>query len=42
MDAAAEDASRVDVDSEMRAMTPEELLGQDLEAGDEVETLRNR
>nr|XP_040053940.1 cardiomyopathy-associated protein 5 [Gasterosteus aculeatus aculeatus]XP_040053941.1 cardiomyopathy-associated protein 5 [Gasterosteus aculeatus aculeatus] len=41
MDAAAEDASRVDVDSEMRAMTPEELLGQDLEAGDEVETLRN-
>ncbi|KAM8827897.1 uncharacterized protein AB9W97_004138 isoform 1-T3 [Spinachia spinachia] len=41
MDEQTEDVSRVDVDSEMRAMTPEEIIGQDFEASDEVETLRN-
>ncbi|XP_037340828.2 cardiomyopathy-associated protein 5 [Pungitius pungitius] len=41
MDTPAEDVSRVDVDAEMRAMTPEEIAVKDLEAGDEVETLRN-
>ncbi|XP_068430442.1 cardiomyopathy-associated protein 5 isoform X2 [Clinocottus analis] len=41
MDALTEDASRADVDSEMRAMTPEDITGLYLEAGDEVEILRN-
>lgn len=44
MDALTEEAGRadVDVDAEMTALTPEDVTGQNLEASDEVENLRNR
>lgn len=42
MDTLTEDVSRADLDSEMRVLTPEDITGRDLEAGDEVELLRNR
>lgn len=42
MDALTEDGARADVDAEMTALTPEDVTGQSLEGGDEVENLRNR
>ncbi|XP_037608197.1 cardiomyopathy-associated protein 5 [Sebastes umbrosus] len=41
MDALTEEAGRADVDAEMTALTPEDVTGQNLEASDEVENLRN-
>ncbi|XP_008286807.1 cardiomyopathy-associated protein 5 [Stegastes partitus] len=41
MDAVMEDLVRSDVDAEMTVLTPEDITGQNLDAGDEVETLRN-
>ena len=42
MDALTEEVAPSDVDPEMTALTPEDFTGQNLEASDEVENLRNR
>ncbi|KAK5901146.1 hypothetical protein CgunFtcFv8_026045 [Champsocephalus gunnari] len=41
MDALTEEVAPLDVDPEMTALTPEDFTGQNLEASDEVENLRN-
>ncbi|XP_033951276.1 calpastatin [Pseudochaenichthys georgianus] len=41
MDALTEELAPLDVDPEMTALTPEDFTGQNLEASDEVENLRN-
>ncbi|KAL3041946.1 hypothetical protein OYC64_020007 [Pagothenia borchgrevinki] len=41
MDALTEEVAPSDVDPEMTALTPEDFTGQNLEASDEVENLRN-
>ncbi|XP_023128816.2 cardiomyopathy-associated protein 5 [Amphiprion ocellaris] len=41
MDTVTEDFARSDVDAEMTVLTPEDITGQNVDAGDEVETLRN-
>lgn len=42
MDTLTEDFARSDVDTEMTVLQPEDITEQNLEAGDEVENLRNR
>lgn len=42
MDTLTEDFARSDVDTEMTVLQPEDVAEQNLEAGDEVENLRNR
>lgn len=42
MDALTEDVARSDMDTEMTALTPEDITEQNLEGSDEVEILRNR
>lgn len=42
MDTLTEDFVRSDVDTDMTVLQPEDITEQNLEAGDEVENLRNR
>lgn len=42
MDTVTEDFARSDVDAEMTVLTPEDITEQNIDAGDEVENLRNR
>lgn len=42
MDTLTVDFGRSDVDTEMRVLTPEDITEHNIEAGDDVENLRNR